>query len=299
MRVQVITSDNGLGLSHDFRVLRHAITSQMDAEVVLVDWQRPQDSRPSDINIFLELLSARFFPHAKRNIYVPNPEWYFAQKWNGDLSRVTEVWAKTRDCKRLFTARHPKVVLTGWTSDDILNTEIPRVKRMLHVAGGSSAKGTWQILEVMARNPDLRLTMVARKPKWEVTDNVDVVLDPSDEDLRWLQNEHMVHLCPSSYEGFGHYINEARCVGATVITTNAVPMSDMFENSPALLVGYKVMTTQNLATHCIVDVDELERCMRAAMSTDRSTLERIGHAAMVSYALERDEFHQRLKAVIG
>ena len=50
------------------------------------------------------------------------------------------------------------------------------------------------------------------------------------EDLLILMNACQYHLCPSEYEGFGHYINEARSTGALIISTDAAPMNELVKN---------------------------------------------------------------------
>ena len=47
----------------------------------------------------------------------------------------------------------------------------------------------------------------------------------------------MVHICPSAREGFGHYINEARSVGAVVLTIDAAPMSEFVVDGESGVVG--------------------------------------------------------------
>jgi len=46
-------------------------------------------------------------------------------------------------------------------------------------------------------------------------------------------------LCPSSIEGYGHYINEGKCNGGIVITTNAPPMNELIRRNYGLLIKYE------------------------------------------------------------
>jgi hypothetical protein len=65
----------------------------------------------------------------------------------------------------------------------------------------------------------------------------------SDEALLRLQRSSGVHLCPSREEGFGHYINEARAMGALVMTTNWAPMNDMVQEHFGVLIPCRLTST--------------------------------------------------------
>ena len=57
-------------------------------------------------------------------------------------------------------------------------------------------------------------------------------------------------LCPSSIEGFGHYINEGKCNGGIVITTNAPPMNELVRRKYGLLIKYdKHVSMKNYNKH--------------------------------------------------
>jgi glycosyltransferase involved in cell wall biosynthesis len=56
------------------------------------------------------------------------------------------------------------------------------------------------------------------------------------EKLNSLQSTCGIHVCPSETEGFGHYINEARGVGAIVVTTDCSPMNELIRPEYGILV---------------------------------------------------------------
>ncbi len=302
MRVQLISTNNGLGLTKDVEILRSLLVaiSGEHMEVVFTDWRditRQTPKKYYDHNIFLELVNPAFFPEAHSNIMVPNPEW-FMREWMPSIKAFDQVWAKTKDAERIFRGLHKNVVPMGWTSPDRMDASVERKKALLHVAGGSSAKGTAQVLDAMRSLPKYHLTMVARKPWANVPRNVTVVERMTDAELIEAMNAHMIHLCPSSYEGFGHYINEARSVGAVVITTAAEPMTDLVTSATGFGASVGLVTVQNLAQHKHVDASSLAVCIAAAMEAPEAILAKIGGRARRAYDADYEAFtHNLIKAL--
>lgn len=299
MRVQIITKDNGWGLSHDVKVLRSALVgiSGHAMEVVFTDWEKPGDSRGRtfDVNIFLELINPLFFAQAKRNVFVPNPEWFFADRWRRLLPQISEVWAKTRDCEAIFSAMHRRVVFTGWTSHDLYRPAVKKENAFIHVAGNSSAKGTKEVLQAFAIRPQHRLLLISRRGWGTLPRNVEHVVDRlAEDDFVERFNSHLVHLCPSSYEGFGHYINEARSAASVVITTNAAPMNELITQEVGIGVAVASTSTQNLATHQHVDPYQLAEMLDLVAGAPMASLEAIGQRARAAYVREDQEFQERL-----
>jgi glycosyltransferase involved in cell wall biosynthesis len=296
MRVQLISRDNGLGLSHDMQVLRSALVgiSGEAMQVSSVDWQaKPSATGSFDVNIFIELLNPNHYQSAKRNILVPNPEW-FVREWRPHLHALTQVWAKTRDCERIFQGLHRDVQYTGWSSFDMHDPTVKRKKALLHVAGGSSAKGTAAVIEAMRMLPQHHLTLVTRHPIASPPDNVTVLGRQDAAELKRLMNEHAVHVCPSSYEGFGHYINEARSVGSVIVSTAAAPMDELVGGEFGLLAGVASRGWQNLATHQHVDPEALAHCIRSAMACPLPLLVELGRHAREQYLKDGAAFEKNL-----
>lgn len=298
MRVQIITKDNGWGLSHDIRVLRSALVgvSGHHIEVVTTDWERPGSTKAGsfDVNIFLELLNPAFFPQAKRNVFVPNPEWFFAQRWRSLLPRVTEVWAKTRDCEAIFSKMHHRVHFTGWTSDDLYQPDTPKDGMFLHVAGNSSAKGTMEVLQAFSLRMSYDLLLISRRGWGTLPRNVKQVDHLDRPDFLREFNRHLVHLCPSSYEGFGHYINEARAVASVVVTTNAAPMNELITPETGIGVATAAISHQNLAVHQHVDPFQLAQMLDLLANTPPAVLRSIGERARAAFVRDDRAFQERL-----
>lgn len=300
MRIQIISRDNGWGLSRDVAVLKRAILkARPDATVEFTDWKHPRRDTRWDINIFLELVNQQFFSQAPRNVIVPNPEWYILE-WVPLLNRgVTEVWAKTHDARRIFAQHHKNVKHVGWTSDDQMLQEFPRFVEMVHFAGASSAKGTDAVIAAMRLLPELRMTMTS-KMKWEkLPENINQHTELSPNVFRELQNRALIHICPSSYEGFGHYINEARSVGAVIITTNAEPMSELVHRSYGVGVSAKSVSNQNLAQHKHVDPEALAHAMRMAHNCTSEVLTGLGRKARAAYLADRATFENNIAQAIA
>lgn len=300
MRVQVITKDNGLGLSNDVRILSSTLIaiSGNRMEIVFTSVEaRPDQFKPFDVNIFLELVNPAYFRQAARNILVPNPEWYF-KHWEPHIRQFDQVWAKTRDTERIFGAKHKNVVYTGWSSMDRYNPTIQREPHaMLHVAGGSSAKGTEELLEAMESHPTRTLTLITKQP-WNkrrpYPRNVRVLPPVDDKGLAHEMNRCGIHLCPSSYEGFGHYLNEARSVGALVITTNAPPMNELIGDFGILARPSGLNTPQNLAVHRHVDPTSLALMIGHAVNAPAEVITMLGQKARAAYLAELKAFEERL-----
>jgi len=299
MRIQIIGKDNGVGLTQDAIVLEQAIQRAADSKgktvtIHVADWQaqRTRDGGRYDLSIHLELVSRSLWPTADRNIYVPNPEWYMSWQWGDLLPRFDEVWAKTDDCLRIFKPMHKRVVKSGWTSRDRMLVVSERYHAMLHVAGASSAKGTPQVLQAMAKHPAYTLALVVRSADRyrEVPANVKRIVAPSDEELDYLLNTHMIHLCPSAYEGYGHYINEGRSVGALILTTNAPPMNELVRSTYGVLVGVASTSRQQLAAMHHVHADALADAIGQVMGASGSVVALLGRKARLAYLEDRDAF---------
>jgi glycosyltransferase involved in cell wall biosynthesis len=299
MRVQIISELNGWGLSRDVDILRGALIgiSGEQMEVVYTDWRSPKPGR-YDLNIFLELLNPAFYGQAKRNVLVPNPEW-FMRDWVRHLKGLDAVWCKTRDAVRIFGRHHQSVEYVGWTSMDRLIADVPRERALIHAAGDSVSKGTRHVIAAMERLPHYQLTLITSQRWGPLPGNITLRARMDDAEFVIEQNRHMVHLCPSTYEGFGHYINEARSVGAFIITTNAPPMNELVTADYGIGCAVASSGPERMGYAHQADPEELANCIRWAMEAPEELLRVCGVKARAAYIAGRNEFDTNLIRVIS
>ena len=299
MKVRIISRNNGWGLSQDIAILRSALVgiSGKSITVEYADW-RAIPTGKADLNVFLELLNPAWYAFAERNVLVPNPEW-FMPAWLPHLKALEAVWCKTQDATRIFAQHHPRTEYIGWTSRDCLEAKVPRERSLIHIAGDSVSKGTRHVIAAMARMPEYHLTILTSQRWGPVTANVTVLGRLEGPEFLVEQNRHMIHLCPSTYEGFGHYINEARSVGAFIITTNAAPMNELVTEEFGMGCAVASTGPERMGYAHQADPQALADCIRLAMKAPEESLRQCGVKARAAYLAGRSEFDENLIRVMA
>lgn len=312
--VRLITRDNGVGLSRDLQLLSRALDG-IDVEPIAFGTRRPRSPRfeaglwvrrlwhgPVPLQVSIERIHPRLLPLARRNVLIPNPEW-MREDWRPLLPRFDRVWCKTHHAQRLFDAMGCRTRYIGFTSEDRLDSAVPRERAFLHVAGASATKGTQAVLDAWTRHPEWpRLTVVQHPNAGHVrveAPNVDhriAYLD--DAELLRLQNAHRFHLCPSETEGFGHYLMEAMSVGAVVLATDAEPMNELVTLDRGLLIPAARGEAMGMAHRHRVDVSAIEATVEAALALAQDAQDAIGQAARRFHETHRAAFHARLSEAV-
>lgn len=249
MKVNIIANfQKNTGLMQDAAILRGVLSAVFgeDIRIFRVPHVFPQ-CEESDINFFLEVINPSLFSYARKNIWIPNPEWTY-KTWIPYLHMMDEIWVKTTESLQIISKvvdyKKP-VKLIGWTSIDkgfdVINDKKNYSKAILPVGKNiyRNPKPVFQAYmriqqddpALYSKLPTLHLVyspahLVITVPP-EIESKVIVkaeVLKESEYDI--LLKECGLCICVSVAEGFGHAVNEAMSVGCNLILSPISPFRE-------------------------------------------------------------------------
>ncbi|MFT4196705.1 MAG: glycosyltransferase [Pseudoxanthomonas sp.] len=320
-RVNLIAWDNGVGLGRDLRLLaRHLAAVGVQARILAYRRDKPGKwldaararlrgllcrvglAPRADANLHLEHIRPEYRHLARRNLLVPNPEW-FGRRSEQLLGMIDGVLAKTRQAEHAFAALGRPVAFCGFTSEDRLDTAVERTPTFFHLAGRSLTKGTAVLLETWRRHPEWPPLTVVQSPDRaaaaESTANIEHRVEYLDDvQLRSLQNRHLFHLCPSEAEGFGHHLVEALSVGAIVLVTDGAPMNELVSPERGILIPWESSAPLRRGVGYRVAVAGIERAVEQALALDAGRRQALSAAARAFYLANDAAFPARLRAAI-
>lgn len=300
LKINILSRDlyNGSGKEADVAIIKEEL-ERLGHQVQLFDYIKEPQIASADINLFLAKFETNFFPTAKLNWLLANPDFCYASL--EEIQQLDLVLCKTDECLRIFKSISKQVYYLGFTSLDCHRPD--RAKNFLaylHLAGKSPMKGTGEVLEGWRNHPELpELLLIKRESNaTNIPENVQLITKRVPRDsLLSIQNECGIHLCPSKTEGFGHYIVEGMSTGAVVITTDAPPMNEFIKDKRCL-VKYKRTDKQKYATTYIVDEEQLVNTVKALHQLSHEELQTIGNRNREEYLRRKIEFKQNFKKLM-
>ena len=248
----------------------------------------------ADLQISLEHLYPPTLPLARRNLWIPNPEW-FKPRWRDELSGIAGTLCKTRHAETIFAGFDCRPRYVGFTSQDRLDRAVPRQRKFLHLAGKSPVKGTEAVLAAWRRHPEWPPLVVVQtsrhaRPTAKPAANIDHRIGRMDDaELRQLQNECRFHLSPSEAEGFGHCLVEGMSVGAVILTTDGEPMNELIRPGRGVLIEPARVGELGLARRYFIDAAGIEHSVERVLAMEDGEVEAMGAAARAAFeAMDRD-----------
>ena len=253
MKVNIVANYSALGLSQDTHILRGLLELVFEGvEIFKVEHYVPT-CQDADINFFLEVVNPTLFIHARKNILIPNPEWYF-KNWIPYLNMFDEVWVKTGEAETLFRQTETTTLIRkiSWTSlsktfskktEDAYNNAIVLVgknkfrhpKQLLR-AYVTLKQSNPQLYEQLPKlnipyNPE-RVTIFCPE---EIRDKVNLITTfLTDKEYDELLTKCGLAICLSVAEGYGHAVNEAMSAGCNLLLSPISAFLELTENQKSV-----------------------------------------------------------------
>lgn len=332
--VNLVFRDNGFGLSRDFRLLAAALRRQgCDVAITALGaeqerWRRSKrirtyvraqrfvhrmglrvrPPRQFDLNVMFEHIWPDRLLHARRNVTLPNPEW-FDRRDLRYLSQIDAVWAKSSHALGIFEQLGCHALRLGFDSEDRFDPTVRRERSFFHLAGASRTKGTRRLIELWSRHPEWPTLTVLQDPReaWPAARAPNIrhrieYLDPAQtaqfRELKRLQNQHAFHACTSETDAWGHYLVEALGVGAVTMTVDAPPMNELVTPERGLLVPYCKTEPMALATRYFFDEAAMADTVRRAIALSDAEIATLRERARAWYDDNRRAFVRRVGAAL-
>jgi len=229
--------NNGVGLLADISLIQDLLFDDYNVDILYTQnsVSTLSDTLESnfkiyDVGIFFQEYDIERLAQNKKNILIVNEEWLRSEKLIL-LQKFDKIITKSAFAKQLLRPYNNNVVNCGFISKDKYNPDIKKQERFLHVMGKSSQKGTENILtSFTTKCKDIPITIIESREGCTY-DNVYSQYSNftyiknfiAKEDIDIEYNKHFIHLCPSYYEGWGHYVYEGLSTGALLYVTK-IPM---------------------------------------------------------------------------
>lgn len=236
MRVNLIsTHRNQTGLAHDVDILQ-GVWSTLDKDIKFRRVLNAQPECPeAEINVFFEVLNPSLFVYARKNIYIPNPEWTY-KTWNSYLSAIDEIWVKTREAESIFKEVHSNVRYIGWTSISKGQAK-KNFHKAVYLAGKNIYRHPQSIVDAYSTHPDvdklplLHLIYDGSRMRVNVPSELESKIHSYSTTLKENQYNEIIQdcglaICISGAEGFGHAVNEAASTGSMLLLNDIKPFNE-------------------------------------------------------------------------
>ncbi len=271
MIINIYTSLNGVGLEQDANILKGILSKHT---CYILDYiKRQRCFTNGDYALHLEIPRYDEIEKNRVNILIPNAEW-FDPKWLPKIKQFDMVFCKTFHAVEVFKKFHPNCVYTGFTSNDMF-LDVAKDKRLLHIEGKSMLKNTDALISAYQMRPELDKCYAISSRNTGKHNGLDFFERLPYDKLKVLLNACLIHICPSMYEGFGHYINEARSTGAVIITTDRAPMNEFITDKRFLVEGQRARL-HNLVPLFRVNPIDLANKIQSVCAMDFEELKAIG-----------------------
>lgn len=324
MKVNIISGGRSVsGLAQDTNLLRGMLTIAFDKDIDVstIPHVHPQ-CRDADVNIFIEVINPALFSYARKNIWIPNPEWTF-KNWIPYLSIVDEIWVKTTEALDLFSkivCGKTPVKLIRWTSIDKgwaveqrknyskaivpIGKNIFRQPKVIFQAYVSlkvldpATYSKLPVLHIVYSPQDMTIVCPP-----EIADKVilkaEVMKQTEYDDL---MKECGLSICLSVAEGFCHAVNECMSAGCNLILSPIRPFKDDLVGGDQIGTLYatelnSVQQPDCLGTLVDVSVESVVKCLIDYVNMSFKTKRQGSEVSRKIYEVRHEQWIEKMKSV--
>jgi hypothetical protein len=222
MEFKFLTYNNRAGIVADAMLLQELVYNNLtqNADMLFTDdfVANPyaQSSCKDSIGIWIQNPCYGMLDKFKKNVWFINEEWSSVD----DLKHIDMfdyVVCKSKFAQDLLGKYRSDVICLPLLSYDYYDPNIARTEKFLHFNGKAIQKNTELVMK-----QTLPITVVDLTQRFsDVTPNFNyITYYMIRRQVKKLLNSHTVHLCPSMYESWGHYLFEGLSTGAEVVCSN-------------------------------------------------------------------------------
>jgi hypothetical protein len=274
MRVNIIGNHKkNTGVSQDVHILHGMIahTLGQETEIRHIPHYHPQCAQ-AEVNVFIEVINPALFMFARKNIWIPNPEWTY-KTWEPYARMVDEIWVKTHEAEALFGEWSSKVRYIGWTSIDKVMPEKKNYEKAIVPVGKNIWRNPRPLIQtymwIRKNDPSLFKNLpelhIVHWPEHvplppvpeEVCEKIILhseVMEEKDYDA--LLHECGLCICLSAAEGFGHAVNEAMSAGCVLLLSPLDAFMELADKNKVLWISELKRTPH---PHCMGDLYDVDQ----------------------------------------
>ena len=305
MRVNLIsTHRNQTGLAHDVDILQ-GVWSMFDSDIKFRRVLNAQPECPeAEINVFFEVLNPSLFTYARKNIYIPNPEWTY-RTWIPYLSMMDEIWVKTHEAETIFKELHSNVRYIGWTSVAKGITK-KNFHKAVYVAGKNIYRHPQIIVDAYKTHPrvvdlpELHIVYDGTRVSVNIPEELRNKIKEYPSTLKENKYNEIVQecglaICISGAEGFGHAVNECASSGSILLLNEILPFREFNYEIFSCKNSQKVKHPECLGVIWKTEVSDLQDALTSYIDVGYSEKKRLSETNANNYVKEHNNWLERMK----
>lgn len=230
----------------------------------------------------------------EHHILIPNQEWF--DPYSLDLlSFMDAVWCKSHFAHDIFNEFYCKAEYIGFCSE--INADLVSLKKsrdyFFSRVGKSKYRGGKLLIDLWSQHPEwpiLKIVIHKENIPQSLPENVECINALNTEDYCSLSASSLFHIYMTETEGFGHSIVEAMGYGSVIIVTEAPPMTEVLNDSCAILVEATYVGQKMLAPRFAAKSLDVAAAVQKVLVLSDDKIDCLANNAKIEYQLLQKNF---------